>query len=70
VFTTTFNVETTRQRQAAAEAAHRRPRTEHLIESRSHPPSRHRLSPRRPIALVLVRIARRVDGETARRAIA
>jgi hypothetical protein len=67
VFTTQLNVETLRQRHAAA--TRRKPGTEHLIELRSHPPSRGRLSLRPPLALVLARIARRVDGEAARRAI-
>jgi hypothetical protein len=70
VFSTQFNHETMRHRQAAA--SRRKPGTEHLIDLRSHPPSRgrHRLSPRPPLAVVLARIARRVDRDAARRAIA
>ena len=70
MFTTEFNAETMRQRQAAAQS--RKPGSEHLIDLRSHPPSRarHRLSPRPPLALVLARIARRVDEQAARRAVA
>jgi hypothetical protein len=68
VFSTEFNAETMRQRHAAA--SRRKPSAEHLIDLRSHPPSRGRLSPRPPLALVLARIARRVDEKAARRAIA
>jgi hypothetical protein len=68
VFSTQFNAETMRQRQAAVQS--RKPGTEHLIDLRSHPPSRGRLSPRPPLAVVLARIARKVDGEAAKRAIA
>lgn len=68
MFSTQFNAETMRQRQAAAQS--RKPGTEHLIDLRSHPPSRGRLSPRPPLALVLARLARRVDEKAARRAIA
>jgi hypothetical protein len=68
VINTQLNVEMMRQRHAAA--SRRKPGTEHLIDLRSHPPSRGRLSPRPLLALVLARIARRVDEKAARRAIA
>jgi hypothetical protein len=67
VFTTQLNHETLRHRSAAAP----RPGSEHLVEYRStDPPPRRRLGVRRPIAGSLARIARRLDGEAARRAIA
>jgi hypothetical protein len=70
VFSTQFNHETMRQRQAAA--SRRKPGTEHLIDLRSHPPSRarHRLSPRPPLALALAHLARRMDEQAARRGVA
>jgi hypothetical protein len=67
VFTTQLNHETLRHRSAAAP----RRGTEHLVEHRNaDPPARRRLEVRRPAARSLARIARRLDGEAARRAIA
>jgi hypothetical protein len=66
VHTTQLNLETIRQRSAAAP----KPGTEHLIDARcAHPPSRRR-DARGVIAVALARAARRVDGDAARRAIA
>lgn len=49
-----------------------RHRAEHLrlLRESGHPPSRRTAAPRRGLAVVLARAARRVDGETARRALA
>jgi hypothetical protein len=66
VHTTQLNLETLRHRSAAPP----RPGHEHLIDRRtSHPPSRRR-DARGVIAVGLARIARRLDREAARRAIA
>jgi hypothetical protein len=47
-------------------------RAEHLrlLRESGHPPSRRKAAPRRGLAVVLARAARRLDGETARRALA
>jgi hypothetical protein len=69
VFTTSLNLETLRSWAAAPP----RPDQEHLVELqlRHHPPpgSRER-HPRGMAAAGLARVARRIDGEAARRAIA
>jgi hypothetical protein len=47
-------------------------RAEHLrlLRESGHPPSRRRAAPRRGLTTVLARAARRLDGDTARRALA
>jgi len=47
-------------------------RAEHLrlLRESGHPPSRRKAAPRRGLAAVLALAARRLDGETARRALA
>jgi len=49
-----------------------RHRAEHLrlLRESGHPPSRPRAAPRRGLATLLALAARRLDGETARRALA
>jgi hypothetical protein len=68
VFTTEMQREMLRQRTADLP----RHRAEHLrlLRESGHPPSRRRAAPRRGLAVVLARAARRLDGDTARRAIA
>jgi hypothetical protein len=68
VFTTEMQREMLRQRTADLP----RHRAEHLrlLRESGHPPSRRKAAPRRGLAVVLARAARRLDGETARRAIA
>ena len=41
-----------------------------LLRESGHPPSQRKAAPRRGLAVVLARAARRLDRETARRAIA
>jgi hypothetical protein len=68
VFTTEFNRQMLSQRTADL-AAHRNEHLRLLRES-GDPPSRRKAAPRRGLATVLARAARRLDGETARRALA
>jgi hypothetical protein len=68
VFTTEMQREMLRQRTADL-PSHRAEQLRLLRES-GHPPSRRKAAPRRGLAVVLARAARRLDGDTARRALA
>jgi hypothetical protein len=71
VHTTELNRQVLEQRSGAA-ADLPRHRAEHmrLLRESGHPPSQRKAAPRRGLAAVLARAARRLDGETARRALA
>ncbi len=68
VLTTEMNRQILRQRPADL-PCHRAEQLRLLRES-GHPPSRRRIAPRRGLAAMLAHAARRLDGETARRAVA
>lgn len=56
--------------QRVADPCDRRAEHLRLLRESGHPPSRRVAAPRRGLASVLARAARRVDGDTARRALA
>jgi hypothetical protein len=68
VFTTEMQHEMLRQR--TADLPRHRAEQLRLLRESGHPPSRRPAAPRRGLAVVLARAARRLDGDTARRAIA
>ena len=57
-------------RQRTADLPRDRAKHLRLLRESGHPPSRHRAAPRRGLAVLLARAARRLDGDTARRAVA
>jgi hypothetical protein len=57
-------------RRPAADLTDHRAQHLRLLRESGHPPSRRKAAPRRGLATVLALAARRLDGETARRAIA
>ncbi len=57
-------------RQRTADLPRHRAEQLRLLRESGHPPSRRRVAPRRGLAVLLARAARRLDRETARRAIA
>lgn len=57
-------------RRRMADLPDRRAQHLRLLRESGHPPSRRRAAPRRGLAVVLALAARRLDRETARRALA
>ena len=57
-------------RQRTANLPSHRGEQRRLLRESGHPPSRRKAAPRRGLAAVLARAARRLDGDTARRALA
>lgn len=68
VHTTELNRQVLSQR--VADPRHDRAEHLRLLRESGHPPWRRKAAPRRGLAVVLARAARRLDGETARRAVA
>jgi hypothetical protein len=68
VHTTELNRQMLSQR--AADLSDHRAEHLRLLRESGHPPSPRRNAPRRGLAVVLARAARRLDGDTARRALA